>query len=187
MKCPKCGNEFAEGIFCPECGTRIELELSTEEQEKIIAEKAEVERAAKKEKAIIEAERKVEEEKARELELQKQKTEQERLAKEKADKEVELARLQLEQDKLAKEKAEWKAKEDAAAHAIADLVTPDKLNVNYIMPNALDVSTSINVTVAVAKTVIDNKLTNKKNINLNKLRENIHSLFIDEELGDVDN
>ena len=75
----------------------------------------------------------------------------------------------------------------AAAHAIADLVTPDKLNVNYIMPNALDVSTSINVTVAVAKTVIDNKLTNKKNINLNKLRENIHSLFIDEELGDVDN
>ena len=75
----------------------------------------------------------------------------------------------------------------AAAHAIADLVTPDKLRVDYIMPNALDVSTSINVTVAVAKTVVEKNLTNKKNIDLNKLRENIHSLFIDEELGDVDN
>ena len=75
----------------------------------------------------------------------------------------------------------------AAAHAIADLVTPDKLRVDYIMPNALDVSTSINVTVAVAKTVVEKNLTNKKNIDLNKLRENIHSLFIDEELGGVDN
>ena len=55
------------------------------------------------------------------------------------------------------------------------------------MPSALDVATSINVTLDVAKVVVDKKLTNKKNINLNKVRENIHSLFIDETLGNVDN
>ena len=41
MKCSKCGNEFNEGIFCPECGTRIEPELSPEEQEKIAPTTAE--------------------------------------------------------------------------------------------------------------------------------------------------
>ena len=65
----------------------------------------------------------------------------------------------------------------AAAKAIANLVTPEQLRVDYIMPSALDV----------AKVVVDKKLTNKKNINLNKVRENIHSLFIDETLGNVDN
>ena len=75
----------------------------------------------------------------------------------------------------------------AAAKAIANLVTPEQLRVNYIMPSALDVATSINVTLDVAKVVVDKKLTNKKNINLNKARENINSLFIDETLGNVDN
>ena len=75
----------------------------------------------------------------------------------------------------------------AAAKAIANLVTPEQLRVDYIMPSALDVATSINVTLDVAKVVVDKKLTNKKNINLNKARENIHSLFIDETLGNVDN
>ena len=75
----------------------------------------------------------------------------------------------------------------AAAKAIANLVTPEQLRVDYIMPSALDVATSINVTLDVAKVVVDKKLTNKKNINLNKVRENIHSLFIDETLGNVDN
>ena len=70
----------------------------------------------------------------------------------------------------------------AAAKAIANLVTPEQLRVDYIMPSALDVATSINVTLDVAKVVVDKKLTNKKNINLNKVRENIHSLFIDETL-----
>ena len=73
----------------------------------------------------------------------------------------------------------------AAAKAIANLVTPEQLRVDYIMPSALDVATSINVTLDVAKVVVDKKLTNKKNINLNKVRENIHSLFIDETLGNV--
>ena len=75
----------------------------------------------------------------------------------------------------------------AAAKAIANLVTPEQLRVDYIMPSALDVATSINVTLDVAKVAVDKKLTNKKNINLNKVRENIHSLFIDETLGNVDN
>ena len=75
----------------------------------------------------------------------------------------------------------------AAAKAIANLVTPEQLRVDYIMPSALDVATSINVTLDVAKVVVDKKLTNKKKINLNKVRENIHSLFIDETLGNVDN
>ena len=75
----------------------------------------------------------------------------------------------------------------AAAKAIANLVTPEQLRVDYIMPSALDVATSINVTLDVAKVVVDKKLTNKKNINLNKVRENIHSLFIDETLGNVEN
>ena len=75
----------------------------------------------------------------------------------------------------------------AAAKAIANLVTPEQLRVDYIMPSALDVATSINVTLDVAKVVVDKKLTNKKNINLNKVRENIHSMFIDETLGNVDN
>ena len=75
----------------------------------------------------------------------------------------------------------------AAAKAIANLVTPEQLRVDYIMPSALDVATSINVTLDVAKVAVDKKLTNKKNINLNKVRANIHSLFIDETLGNVDN
>ena len=75
----------------------------------------------------------------------------------------------------------------AAAKAIANLVTPEQLRVDYIMPSALDVATSINVTLDVAKVVVDKKLTNKKNINLNKVRENIHSLFSDETLGNVEN
>ena len=75
----------------------------------------------------------------------------------------------------------------AAPKAIANLVTPDQLRVDYIMPSALDVATSINVTLDVAKVVVEKKLTNKKNIYLSKVRENIHSLFIDETLGNVDN
>ena len=75
----------------------------------------------------------------------------------------------------------------AAAKAIANLVTPDQLRVDYIMSSALDVATSINVTLDVAKVVVEKKLTNKKNMNLSKVRENIHSLFIDETLGNVDN
>lgn len=38
MKCKKCGIEFAEGIFCPECGTKVELVEEKNEQEKEVKE-----------------------------------------------------------------------------------------------------------------------------------------------------
>lgn len=31
MKCTKCGFEFTEGVFCPECGTKYNLDSDTEE------------------------------------------------------------------------------------------------------------------------------------------------------------
>jgi malate dehydrogenase (oxaloacetate-decarboxylating) len=74
----------------------------------------------------------------------------------------------------------------AAGEAIANLVSPKELRPDYIMPSALNITTSVMVATDVAKLVIEKKLTKKKCINLDKLRENIHSFFIDEKLGDVD-
>ena len=74
----------------------------------------------------------------------------------------------------------------AAGEAIANLVTDKELRTDYIMPSALNITTSVMVATDVAKLIISKGLTNKKNINLDKLRENIHSFFIDEKLTDVD-
>ena len=74
----------------------------------------------------------------------------------------------------------------AAGEAIAHLVSDKELRPDHIMPNALNVSTSIIVATDVAKLVIEKGLTNKKNIDIDKLRENIHSFFIDSKLTDVD-
>ena len=74
----------------------------------------------------------------------------------------------------------------AAGEAIANLVSKEELRPDYIMPNALNVSTSVLVATDVAKLVIEKGLTNKKNIDIDKLRENIHSFFIDSKLTDVD-
>ena len=74
----------------------------------------------------------------------------------------------------------------AAGEAIANLVSPKDLRPEFIMPSALEVTTSVLVATDVAKLVIEKGLTNKKNIDLDKLRENIHSFFIDEKLTDVD-
>ena len=74
----------------------------------------------------------------------------------------------------------------AAGEAIANLVNEKELRPDYIMPSALNVTTSVLVATEVAKLVIQKRLTKKKNINLDKLRENIHSFFIDEKLTDVD-
>ena len=74
----------------------------------------------------------------------------------------------------------------AAGEAIANLVSEKELRPDYIMPNALNVSTSVIVATNVAKLVMEKGLTNKKNIDIDKLRENIHSFFIDSKLTDVD-
>ena len=74
MKCTKCGFEFDEGLFCPECGAKYDeeeakrIENEALEQEKIRKEEEKKEEEEKK--------RKEEEEKAqRELELEKVKVE----------------------------------------------------------------------------------------------------------------
>lgn len=80
MKCQKCGTEFNEGIFCPECGAKYD--------------EREVERAESEEK-----------EKLR-LEFEKTKLEQERLAVEKAAHKAELVRqenMRMEMEKKEKE------------------------------------------------------------------------------------
>ena len=74
----------------------------------------------------------------------------------------------------------------AAANAIANLVSDKELRPEYIMPNALNITTSVRVAYDVAKLVVEKGLTNKKNIDLDKFEDNIHSFFIDETLTDVD-
>ena len=74
----------------------------------------------------------------------------------------------------------------AAGEAIANLVSPKELRPEYIMPNALNVSTSVIVATDVAKLVIEKNFTKKKNIDLDKFRENIHSFFIDNKLTNID-
>ena len=74
----------------------------------------------------------------------------------------------------------------AAGEAIANLVSEKELRPDFIMPSALNIMTSVLVATDVAKLVVEKGLTNKKNIDLDKLRENIHSFFIDEKLTDVD-
>ena len=73
----------------------------------------------------------------------------------------------------------------AAGEAIANLVSPKELRPDYIMPSALNVSTSVLVATDVAKLVVEKGLTKNKKINIDKLRESIHSFFIDEKLSDV--
>ena len=74
----------------------------------------------------------------------------------------------------------------AAAKAIADLVPEKNLRTDFIMPSSLDVNTSIHVATEVAKVVVEKKLTKKDNIDIDKVRENIHSFFIDQNLKDVE-
>ena len=55
MKCKNCGNEFTEGIFCPECGTKIDVSNDsknvevTKDEEKV----KELENQKSKEEVIV--------------------------------------------------------------------------------------------------------------------------------------
>ena len=84
MKCVKCGREFEEGLFCPECGAKCE---EKEAEEKRIQDEI----------------RMKEEKEKRKLELEKAKVEQEKLAVEKAAYEAELARQQNEKARIEQE------------------------------------------------------------------------------------
>lgn len=58
MKCRNCGTEFSEGIFCPECGIRIDDIVINEKAVAEAAERESAEEAAAKEvKSIVEAEK----------------------------------------------------------------------------------------------------------------------------------
>ena len=71
----------------------------------------------------------------------------------------------------------------AAAKAVAGLVSDKELTRMHIMPSALEVRNGTSVAYDVAKVVVEKGLTNKKDINFDKLQENIHSFFIDETFG----
>ena len=89
--CKKCGAEV-EGVFCPECVSRIDEDISPEEKE------------------LLEEKRKQMEEERR----AREKAEQDKIAKERAEKEVELAKIKIEQDRIEKENAERKRAETEA-------------------------------------------------------------------------
>ncbi|MDO4265453.1 MAG: hypothetical protein Q4C63_03185, partial [Eubacteriales bacterium] len=79
MKCEKCGTEFIEGIFCPECGTRFESES---ENIKKYVDREHVRKVQEsKVKELQEQKRILEEQKTKER-IEQAKLEQERIAKE---------------------------------------------------------------------------------------------------------
>ena len=88
MICKKCGAEFSEGIFCPECGTKIEADYEEQTSMNKGKEQAEKVRLAKEK-----------------VEADSIQAEKARLAKEKAEADA----IQAEKARLAKEKAEVEA------------------------------------------------------------------------------
>lgn len=73
----------------------------------------------------------------------------------------------------------------AAGIALAELVKPEELKPDMIIPGAFNVGTAIQVAVEVARCATEKGQTKKK-INLDRVRENINSFFIDNSLMDVD-
>ena len=68
---------------------------------------------------------------------------------------------------------------------MVNLVPADKLSPDMIMPNSLEIDTSISVATEVAKVDMEKILTKKQGININMVEVDIHSFFIDAEFKDV--
>ncbi|WP_455190866.1 hypothetical protein [Eubacterium ramulus] len=133
MKCKNCGTEFTEGIFCPECGTKVDVpedSNSDEVKEKVgennleaaAAERkkaAELETQKRKQQAAIEEEqRKREQEEA----LRKKRIEDEEKQKQEEQLRIEKEKKEKEKEEKRKEKEEKRIKNEGNAMAIASLV-----------------------------------------------------------------
>lgn len=70
----------------------------------------------------------------------------------------------------------------AAAHAVANLVGEKELNRMKIMPSALEVRNGTKVALEVAKVIKETGYCKVKEVNFDKLEENIHSYFMEGEL-----
>jgi predicted nucleic acid-binding Zn-ribbon protein len=115
MKCVQCGHEFTEGIFCPECGHKYDVdEVARIEKEKAELEKQEAERKAREQ-----------------AEVQKARQEQEELAartyngKVYADKEeAELAKTEADKVEGLKQRMLSTKKQDERRKMVAEFGTP---------------------------------------------------------------
>lgn len=107
MKCRKCGTEFSEGIFCPECGFKNIDEKISEPA----GDGEEKQRLAEKERELLEKERRLREEQER-IAKEQRKKEQEQIEKEKL---LEAERKQLDAENADRERAERKAVEEECA------------------------------------------------------------------------
>jgi len=100
MKCVKCGCEFTEGIFCPECGNKYNAEEAAKiERERIEAEQLARERAAREKEEQEKAAR----EKAEAERIAKEKAKAERAERERQEAE---AKRKAEEERIAKQQAE---------------------------------------------------------------------------------
>ena len=108
MKCRKCGTEFSEGIFCPECGFK---NINEKTPEPVVDEEVgkEIRRLAEKERELLEKERRLKDEQERIAEEQHKK-EQEQSEKEKL---LEAERKRLDAEKANRERTERQAIEVA--------------------------------------------------------------------------
>lgn len=136
MICKKCGNQFEEGIFCPECGTRVE-ESTIPVSEPIVSvptvtkEEAEEKAAKRKQELELEAEKRKQElelesiRKKQEMELESIRKKQElELEAEKKRRQME---LELEQQRIEAEKqAKIKEEQEKAAQIERERLAVEK-------------------------------------------------------------
>ena len=133
MKCKNCGTEFIEGIFCPECGTKMESpedSNSVEVKEKVGKDNLEAAAAERKRAAKLEAQKRKqqaaieEEQRKREQEevLRKKRIEDEKKEKQEEQLRIEKEKKEKEKEERQKEKEERRIKNAGKSMAIASLV-----------------------------------------------------------------